>query len=286
MRIKWFPALLALFTVTAYSSTKITSQIHEIDVGTRLGDEVLVFLKSGDVARMKSFDLKKIDELRSLKSNQEWFTFSLNDDRFVEEVELAEAPDLAQEGELNLQEINYTPTTVANMKTATEYIREARSRVEREGTTQCFNRAMVWSYEWWKNHSLRSMKMFVFWPKEYVRKYGFKWWFHVTPYVHVMDSDGVVKERALDVKWISRPTAMQDWADYHSVKDVKCRVVEKYSDYADNPFYSDRCYFMRANMYTWQPADLEMREAWGYTKNLFNMDEVRAAYLEAFDIRL
>lgn len=286
MRTRWFPALFVLFSVTAFSSTKITTQIHEIDVGTRLGDEVLVFLKSGDVARMKSFDLKKIDELRSLKSNQEWFTFSLNEDRFVEDVELAEAPEIPHEKAFDLQEINYTPTTVANMSTAKEYIREARSRVEREGTTQCFNRAMVWSYEWWKKHSLRSMKMFIFWPKEYVRKYGFKWWFHVTPYVHVMDSDGVVKERALDVKWISRPTAMQDWADYHSSKDVKCRVVEKYSDYADNPFYSDRCYFMRANMYTWQPADLEMNEAWGYTKNLFNMDEVRAAYLEAFDIKL
>jgi hypothetical protein len=39
-------------------------------------------------------------------------------------------------------------------------------------------------------------------------------------------------------------------------------------------------------MYTWQPADLEMKEAWNYTKGAFNMDEVRAAYLEAFDIKL
>lgn len=286
MRIKWLTALCLMFSASAFSTTQITTQIHEIDVGTRLGDEVLIFLKSGDVARMKSFELKKIDELRSLKSNQEWFTFSMNEERFVEDIKVAEAPTLSTENGFDIQEINYTPTTVANMSIAKEYIREARSRVEREGTTQCFNRAMVWSYEWWKKHSLRSMKMFIFWPKEYVRKYGFKWWFHVTPYVHVMDSDGVVKERALDVKWISRPTAMQDWADYHSTKDVKCRVVEKYSDYADNPFYSDRCYFMRANMYTWQPADLEMNEAWGYTKNLFNMDEVRAAYLEAFDIKL
>lgn len=286
MRNKWLPTLFMLFSVSAFSTTHITSQIHEIDVGTRIGDEVLVFLKSGDVARLRSFDLRKIEELRSLKSNDEWFTFSLDQDRFLEDIEPAYSPVILTEKQLAFQEINYTPTTVANIKTATEYIREARSRVEREGVTQCFNRAMVWSYEWWKNHSLRSMKMFIFWPKEYIRKYGFKWWFHVTPYVHVMDSDGVVREKALDVKWISRPYSMQDWADYHSSKDVKCRVVERYSDYADNPFYSDRCYFIRANMYTWQPADLEMNEAWGYTKKAFNMDEVRAAYLEAFDIKL
>lgn len=278
--------LFFLLTTPLFAATKITTQIHEIDVGTRLGDEILILLKSGDVARLNSFDLGKIEELNSLKSKDQWFTFTLDSDRFVESIKIANAPLIKLEKQNTLEEINYTPTTVASMKIATDYIREARSRVEREGTTQCFNRAMVWSYDWWRNHSLRSMKMFIFWPKEYIRKYSFKWWFHVTPYVHVMDSDGVVKERALDVKWISRPYSMQDWADYHSSKDVKCRVVEKYSDYADNPFYSDRCYFMRANMYTWQPADLEMNEAWGYTKNAFNMDEVRAAFLEAFNIKL
>lgn len=275
-----------LVTLPAFAATKITTQIHDVDLGTKLGDEVLVFLKSGDVARLKSWDLEKIEDLRSRKSTDEWMTFELDKNRFIKRIDVADAPVVSDEKALALEEINYTPTTISSMKTATEYIREAKSRIEREGTTQCFNRAMVWSYDWWKKHSLRSMKMFIFWPKEYVRRYGFKWWFHVTPYVHVMDSDGIVKERALDVKWTSRPYAMQEWADYHSSKDVKCKVVQKYSEYADNPFYSDRCYFIRANMYTWQPADLEMNEAWGYTKNAFNMDEVRAAFLEAFNITL
>lgn len=286
MRLGFIPVIFYFIALPIFASTKITSQIHEVDVGSRVGDEVLVFLKSGDVARLKKFDLDKIEELRSRKSTDEWLTFNLDKNRFIKSITDAEAPILNEEKALPFDEINYTPTTIASMKTATDYIREARSRVEREGTTQCFNRAMVWSYEWWKKHSLRSMKVFIFWPKEYVRRYGFKWWFHVTPTAHVMDTDGRVKERALDVKWISRPYSLQDWADYHSSKDVKCKIVEKYSEYADNPFYTDRCYLIRSNMYTWQPADLEMNEAWGYTKNAFNMDEVRAAYLEAFNIKL
>ena len=52
MRIKWFGAISLMISVSAFSSTQITSQIHEIDLGNHLGDEVLVFLKSGDVARM------------------------------------------------------------------------------------------------------------------------------------------------------------------------------------------------------------------------------------------
>ena len=283
----YFRYLLLLFlTVPVFSATQITSQIHEIDIGFRPGDDVLVLLKSGDVARLNASNISRIDEVRFKKSSNDWLTFTLDENRYIKDIITANVPTLSSEKEFSLEEINYTPTTVASIKTATEYIRKARSRVEREGTTQCFNRAMVWTYDWWRNHSLRSMKMFIFWPKEYIRKYSFKWWFHVTPYVHVMDSDGVVKERALDVKWISRPTEMQAWADYHSSKDVKCHVVQKYSDYADNPFYNDRCFFMRSNMYTWQPADLEMNEAWGYSKNAFNMDEVRAAFLEAFNITL
>lgn len=66
---------------------------------------------------------------------------------------------------------------------------------------------------------------------------------------------------------------------------AECKVITKYSDYADYP-YTGQCYLMRTNMYTYQPADLEMNEAWGYKKDAFIMDEVRGAYLEAYDIRL
>jgi hypothetical protein len=62
-------------------------------------------------------------------------------------------------------------------------------------------------------------------------------------------------------------------------------VITKYSDYADNP-YTGECYLQRTNMYTYQPADLQMNEAWGYEKTNWNMTEVRQAYLEAFDEQL
>lgn len=285
MRLGAITILSFLIALPAIASRQITTQIHEVDLGTQMGDEVLVFLKSGDVARLNRWELDKIETLQSLKSRDQWLTFTIGKNRVIKNIKSASAPiENLEEKSLNLEDANYTPTTVSSMKLATSYIGESRHVTKEE--TQCFNRAMVWSYEWWRKHSLRSKKVFVFWPKEYVRKYGFKWWFHVSPYAHVMDSDGVVKERVLDVKWLSRPYNFQDWADYHSSHDVKCRVVQKYSDYADHPFDTDRCYFIRANMYTWQPADLEMNEAWNYTKSAFNMDEIRAAYLEAFDIKL
>lgn len=273
-----------LCSLSLYAETKITSQIHDIDLGTQMGEEVLVFLKNGDVVRIHEWDLKTIESLNASKSLDQWFTLTMDENRIVKKFEQAPAPAITNmEKSFDIDE-DYVPTTIASMQIAKDYIAESRHPTKPE--TQCFNRAMVWSYEWWRKHSLRSNKVFVFWTKDYVRKFGFKWWFHVSPYVHVMDSDGVVKERVMDVKWLNRPYKFQEWADYHSSHDVTCKVVQNYSEYADHPFGTDHCYFIRANMYTWQPADLEMKEAWNYTKSAFNMDEVRAAYLEAFDITL
>lgn len=278
--------LSLIFSAQLLADSKFTSKIHDIDLGKRPGDDVLVFLSSGDVVMVGTWNLKLIEDLHAAKSSEEWMDLTVSEERIILKAKTVEAPVLAVEVSKSFNQVEnteYLPTTVESMKVATSYIRE--SKHPRKSETQCFNRAMVWTYEWWIRHSLRSNKVFVFWTKDYVREKKFKWWFHVAPYVHVMDTDGVVKERVLDVKWLPKPYAFQEWADYHSSHDVKCKVVEKYSEYADFPFGEDRCYFMRTNMYTWQPADLEMQEAWGYNKNDFHMDEVRAAYLEAFNLK-
>lgn len=278
--------VLLSFSLPLLADTTITSQIHDVDYGYKSDDEVLVFLKSGDVARIDQKNVRLLDAYTSAKATDKWIKFTLDKNRRIKRMKAVSAPKEIsyEEKSLDLVDANYVPTTIASMDIAKKYIAESKHPTKE--LTQCFNRAMVWSYEWWRKHSLKTNKIFVFWTKDYVRKFGFKWWFHVAPYAHIMDTDGVVKERVLDVKWLSRPYEFQAWADYHSSHDVKCKVVTKYSDYANHPFGTDRCYFMRANMYTWQPADLEMKEAWGYTKEGFNMDEVRAAYLEAFDINL
>lgn len=279
---------LLSFSLPLIADTSITSQIHDVDYGYKSGDEVLVFLKSGDVARIDHKKASLLDTFTSAKSaNNQWIKFTLDKNRRIKKMKSVPAPvvkNFETEKGLDFLDANYVPTTIASMDVAKKYIAESRHPTKE--LTQCFNRAMVWSYEWWRKHSLKTNKIFIFWTKDYVRKYGFKWWFHVSPYAHIMDRDGVVKERVLDVKWLSRPYEFQEWANYHSSHDVKCKVIQNYSEYANYPFGTDRCYFMRANMYTWQPADLEMKEAWGYTKEGFNMDEVRAAYLEAFDITL
>jgi hypothetical protein len=164
------------------------------------------------------------------------------------------------------------------MDLAKKYHREGRYNPK---DSQCFNRAQIWTYEWWRNHSLRSNKLLIYFTRTYIRRYNFEWWFHIAPYVHVMDN-GKVVERVLDVKYGRGPMEFQKWANLFLRNGAPCPVITKYSDYADHP-YSGECFFQRTHMYTYQPADIQMLEAWGYNKTNWNMDEVRQAYLEAFD---
>lgn len=263
------------------ASTEITTQIHDIDYGHKPGDEVLVLLTSGHVAKLQHSNKMLLDDSMKAKSKDKWFRVTMDDNRFITDLEPTAAPFTLSKivkPSTHKSLMNYVPTTVASMDVAKRYHKEARLYNKE---SQCFNRAHVWSYEWWKKHSLKSNKIFIYFTRTYIRRYNFEWWFHVAPYVHVMDN-GKVVERVMDIKYSSRPHSLQSWANIFLRNDAPCRVITKYSDYADYP-YTGECYFQRANMYTYQPADLQMLEAWGYTKDNWNMTEVRGAYLEAFD---
>jgi hypothetical protein len=94
--------------------------------------------------------------------------------------------------------------------------------------------------------------------------------------------EGKVVERMMDVKYTRGPIDFRRWTNIFTNRDPECPVITKFSDYADNPYIGD-CYIQRTNMYTYQPADLQMYEAWNYVKDKFLMTEVKQAYLEAFD---
>ena len=279
-----FGLLLLCFSFTLTASTTFTTQIHDIDYGVA-GDETLVFLASGHVAKLslnKTNVLSKIQEAKSFNTFNAWYDVTLDADRNIVAIkDAAEVLPQVEENDVPNGEgkFVYIPTTVADMKTAQKYHNSGRHSPT---DSQCFNRAQVWSYEWWRNNSVRSQKILIFFTRTYIRRYDFEWWFHIAPYLHVMDNNQVV-ERVMDVKYTSRPISFRKWTDIFMKNDAPCPVITRYSEYADHP-YTGECYIIRTNMFTYQPADLQMNEAWGYTKSTFNMDEVRAAYKEAFQI--
>lgn len=273
-----FKMILFLISLPAFSMTEVVTKIHDIDYGQKPGDEVLVFLENGHVAKVRQSDsfFSSKSNLKSMKNN--WYAIEMDDERFITNLTPVEPQTSQPFVSENKSMQEYVPTTIASMDLAKKYFREGRYNPK---DSQCFNRATVWVYEWWRNHSLKSKKLFIYFTRTYIRKYNFEWWFHVAPLVNVMDN-GKVVERMLDVKYQSRPLAIRDWSNLFMRNDAPCRVITKYSDYADYPYTGD-CYIQRASMYYHQPADLQMNEAWGYNKENFLMNEVREAYREAYD---
>jgi Glutaminase len=279
-----FGLLFGILSLPLFAS-EITTQIQDIDYGQRTGDEVLVFLKSGHVAKLReSHDVLNASFMKSEEKNR-WYKVTLDGERYITSLDVTDAP-YKQEQTRNGSKIglrlnapmSYVPTTIASMDIAKKYHKEARYNPK---DSQCFNRAMVWTYEWWRKNSLKSNKLLIYFTRTYIRRYNFEWWFHIAPYVHVMEN-GKVVERVMDIKYTKGPRNFQDWANIFLRNDAPCPMITKYSDYADYP-YTGECFFQRTSMYTYQPADLQMNEAWGYTKENFNMTEVRQAYEEAFD---
>jgi hypothetical protein len=275
-----FGLLFSILSLPLIAATEVTTGIYDIDYGQKDGDEVLVFLNSGQVAKLNQSNAELVSGLKDSKSNGKIYRVSMDDERYITDIETLDVPVQKTPPACHEEKgtMNYVPTTIESMAVAQKYQRAARYNPK---DSQCFNRAMVWTYEWYRKHSLRSNKLLIYFTRTYIRRYNFEWWFHIAPYVHVMH-EGKVVERVLDVKYTSKPHEFIKWANIFLHNDAPCPMITKFSDYADHP-YTGECFLQRTHMYTYQPADLQMYEAWGYKKETFNMDEVRGAYLEAFD---
>ena len=275
-----FGFLLWLISIPVLATTEFSSSIYEIDLATNNQNVNLVLLANGKVVKIPNEKSDLLESLIESKKSQQTYSFVIDEDRFIIEAKPIPSPlklKLNQKSQFS-DTFTFIPTTIASMDIARRYFKEARYNPK---DSQCFNRAMVWTYEWWRRHSLKSNKILIYFTRSFIRRYDFDWWFHIAPYVHVMDN-GTVVERVLDVKYGHGPMEFRKWTNLFTKRSPECPVVTKFSDYADYPFTGD-CFIQRTNMYTYQPADLQMNEAWNYVKEDFLMDEVKQAYREAFD---
>ncbi len=268
--------ILLFFGTQVMANSQVVAHIWSIDYPKPPEKETLLFLSTGLV--LKTIQNKNIPfEIEAAIDDKREFVFNYTPERNLLSLRAAERKmtSYIQSG-LNFSD--FIPTTISSLSTARRYFREARYY---EKESQCFNRAMVWSYEWWRRHSLKSNKILIFFTRNYIRRYNFEWWFHIAPLVNIFNEESVI-ERVMDVKYSSGPLSLKSWTDIFMKGNPDCPIIEKYSDYADHPYEGD-CYLQRTHMFTYQPADLQMYEAWGYQKSDFILKEVQQAYREAMD---
>lgn len=172
--------------------------------------------------------------------------------------------------------MSFEPTVMESEEAAVKLMKTMRKPNPFQFNIQCYNIAHVRAYEAWKNHGIKSQKMFLFFTKSYIRKYRFNWWFHVTPMVLVSG-----EQRVLDREWSKTPLAPKAWTDKFVKSKKACPVITKYSSYEQNQEIND-CYVYPAPMYYWQPIHLIELEESRQEMGAFSMSEVNTAYRRDF----
>lgn len=176
--------------------------------------------------------------------------------------------------------MSYEPTVLPSMEAATKLLKTQRKPNMIQWNIQCYNMAHVRAYEAWKYHGVNSQKIFLFFTKSYIRKYRFKWWFHVTPMV-LVNNNGKADQMVLDREWSKVPLPVKSWTDKFIKSKKACPVISKYSAYEQNQETND-CYVYPISMYYWQPVHLIELEETRQERATFNMSEVNTAYRRDF----
>jgi hypothetical protein len=170
------------------------------------------------------------------------------------------------------------PSILAGLEEAQKIFQEASYKKKE---SQCYNRAHVWSYEWFKHHEIYSQKTWLFFTRKYIRKFKFDWWFHVAPSV-VVNENEIPRHRIMDVKYSKGPIESKRWTDIFMRNKASCPLIKTYSEYANYP-ESGWCFLMRTSMFYYQPFDMEMLETWGTKRINWYGPELRQAFDDALE---
>ncbi len=178
---------------------------------------------------------------------------------------VAEATDF-----FNLKTLaGYTSTLIPDERTALTLYRQMPTSGFKPHS-ECFQRAHVWTYDFFKDYKIKSLKAFLFFTKRYQREFNYDWFYHVAPALFVQTDQGP-SLKVFDPTFISspdwvnpeqqklydnKPLSLQAWAQYFLIPQADCPVIENYTEFEENQ-ETHYCYVMISPMYTYIPANLE-----------------------------
>ncbi len=153
--------------------------------------------------------------------------------------------------------------------------------------SQCFQRAQIWTYDFYRNKRINSMKVFVFYTHAYKAAYRrlkgeqFDWWFHVAPYLLAKDENGQVQEWAVDPSFAEKPLNIHDWSMLFVDTHKKCKEYVPYSQFRSEveggpnmKMGAEHCYIVRVPATDYDNLDVEARDKGELTTYRWDMQDV------------
>lgn len=256
---------------------RFTSTIHAIEETIHDEKPHLIMLDRGDVVFLSGINKDWLSSFKDSLLNEDMLEIEVdkkNNFLGVKTLRFGGQEKKSSQVEPHVWQ-SYEPTLVPDYATTQSIFK--RMRRNYQNYSQCYNRAHIWAYEEFQRTGLKSKKYFMFFTKSYIRKYNYKWWFHVAPGVSVIDKE----DRILDRRFTRFHLNVDDWTKKFIYSGRKCPVVEKYSDYRDHQ-ETEHCYLIPVSMFFWQPKDILRRDTIGVEKTSFINSEIKHAYWEAF----
>lgn len=103
---------------------------------------------------------------------------------------------------------NYSVTKVESLEKVTKIFNELKTDTTR--SSQCYNRAMAWSYDIFKEYGVKHEKVLIYYTNKYRKEIDKKWGFHIAPLITVEGG----KKYTLDREFHQRPYELQDWIQW------------------------------------------------------------------------
>ncbi len=277
MKKTLFFALFVASISHTFATIQLESRIHLLDLDDQGPD--LVYLTTGEVVRITNKDSNLREAIHSAIEKKSLVGLSISDKKEI--LSLQSLPDLAVEEIPSTETSDYQPTIINSYNEVESLFMALKPNSRR--SSECFNRAHVWSYEMFQKNQIKSMKMFIFFTRKYIREHNFSWWFHVAPFTYMKRYNEVV-EKVLDFSFTKIPANTKSWTDVFMKNKVNCPVITKYSDYSQHQ-EEEWCYLFKTSMYYYGPRDLEDLEETGAEKTDWVQSEINTAYSQGFTRR-
>lgn len=271
-----FGLFTQFFLLSAMAAT-YTTQVHSVDRG-KAGEKYLILLTNGYTAFVSEQQKSLIEAVEESQRNGDTVEIRLDDELNLMSIQTT----LPEREEPSIEPdpggmISYDPSILSDSEAYSAF---RNMRRDYQNDSQCYNRAHIWNYEEFNRTGIKSNKLYLFFTSRYIRKFNYKWWFHVTPMAYVNGSEQA-NWRTLDRRYTRGPLTIRTWTNVFMLNDAFCPVVYKYSSYRNHQQEED-CFLIPTSMYFWQPRDIERQERTGYVKDSFYRSEVSHAYWEAF----
>jgi hypothetical protein len=262
--------ILALLSLIPFSALAEIARIHSIT-------PTFIKFEDGRVGFLDEIETEVLEELKP----GHLVTFEIDQENTLENIKINSSVQSVAETSIQVVDENYSPSVLPDYDYATRLLHTFRYPPLKDA--QCYDKAMIWTYEAEYFYRARLLKSWLFFSDHYIESYRYKWWFHVAPLAKV-NMRGKVEERILDREFFQHPLRMKLWTDLFMKNKATCKEITSYTDYSKHPDEDD-CYVLRSTPFYWQPRDLEALAERGTPKMQYLRGDLIWAYKYGFNLR-